>query len=535
MNRQLFKGTGRLTRLLFRQNRVKILIWLVSLVGISWAVAGVYPSIYSTQEDLLGLAITMENPAMVAMLGPAYGVDNFNVGAAFASEMLLFTAVGVGIMNILLITSSTRADEEEGRLEMIRSLPVGRLASLTASILMILVVNFILFFALGFGIYFIGPEVMTWEASFLYGAIQATTGLFFAGVALITAQLAETSRGSNGLAIGFLVLSYIVRAVGDVSSDTLSMFSPLGWTGRTDVFVSNDWWPVFALSGGFILLTGIAFLLNYRRDIFSGMLPTFKGKVHASSFLKTMPGLVWRLERNTVITWALGLFLLSAAFGAILGDFETYFSDMEIIQEFLPATGTASSMLEQFIALIIGIMSLITGIPVVSILFKIKKEESLGRMEHLYSRPVSRNKVLGSYYLLAFLTILVIQSLIGIGFYLTAEQVMAESLAFSTIMEAALVYIPALWLFLGLATLFVGALPKGTLLVWLYVFFVFVVLYLGGIFEFPEWVNNLSAFNHIPALPDATMNWPPLLTLSGLSLLLSAIGFACYNRRDISE
>jgi len=535
MNKQAFKGTGRIARLYFRENRFKIFIWLVSLAGISWAVAAIYPSIFSTQEDLTALAVTMGNPAMEALLGPAYSIENFNVGTAFASEMLLFTAVAVGVMNILLMISNTRTDEEEGRLEIIRSLPVGRLANLTASILMILGINLVLFLALGFGIYFIGPEAMTWGASFLYAAVQAVTGLFFAGVALITAQLAETSRGANGLALGFLILSYIVRAIGDVTSNTLSLFSPLGWTVRTEVFLGNEWWPVLALSAGFLLLTGVSFILNYRRDIFSGLLPTVKGKVHASRFLKTMPGFVWRLEKNTIITWALGLFLLSAAFGAILGDFETYFSDMEIIQEFLPDTGTTSSMVEQFTALIIAIMSLITGVPVISILFKVKKEEKLGRMEHLYSRPVSRNKVLGSYYLVAFLTTIVIQGLIGLGLYVTADQVLAESLSFSTMMQAAFVYIPALWIFLGLATLIVGILPKGTMVVWLYVLFVFVVLYLGDIFEFPEWVNNLSAFNHIPQLPDATMDWPPMLTLSGLSILLSAVGFISYNRRDISE
>ncbi len=46
-----------------------------------------------------------------------------------AHQMLLLTAMAVGIMSILLVTRHTRADEEDGRIEMIRSLPAGRLAN----------------------------------------------------------------------------------------------------------------------------------------------------------------------------------------------------------------------------------------------------------------------------------------------------------------------------------------------------------------------------------------------------------------------
>lgn len=535
MNASLFQGTGRLTRLLFRQNRVKILLWLLSLVGMTWAVAAVYPEIYTTQEDILGFGATMQNPAMTAMLGMPYELEQFNIGTVFASEMLLFTAIAVSVMNILLVSTNTRVDEEEGRLEMIRSLPAGRLSYLTAAVVMIMSINAALFLLMSIGLAVIGAEAMTWEASLLYGAVQAATGLFFAGATMISAQWAETSRGTNGLAFGLLILSYIVRAIGDVESETLSLFSPLGWTVRTNVFVENDWWPVWALLDGFVVLTGIAFYFNHQRDILSGMLPTRKGKTHASNWLKTMPGLVWRLEKNTVLTWGISLFLLSAVVGAILGDFETYFADMDIIQAFLPESANTAEMTEQFIALFMGIISLFTGIPAVSILLKVKKEEKMGRMEHFYSRTVSRNKVLGSYYLVAFCAILVMQFLVGSGLSFTASQAMENSLSFGSFMASAFVYVPAVWVLLGVTTLLVGSFPKGTYLVWLYTAFSFIVLYLGNLFEFPEWVNNLSAFHHIPQVPFEQMEWTPLFVLSGLSIALSILGFTGYNMRDISE
>jgi len=86
---------------------------------------------------------------------------------------------------------------------------------------------------------------------------------------------------------------------------------------------------------------------------------------------------------------------------------------------------------------------------------------------------------------------------------------------------------------LGLTTLLVGAFPKGAILVWTYVFFTFLVLYLGNLLEFPAWLNNLSAFYHVPQLPNEELAWFPLSTLSIVGIVFSGVGFIGYNKRDI--
>jgi len=529
MNASLFKETGRVMQLLFRQNRLKIILWLAGIVGVSIAVAFIYPDIYQSSEELAGFGATMQNPAMEAMLGPSYEtLETYNVGAAYATEMLVFTAIAVAIMNILLVSSSTRVDEEEGRLEIIRSLPVGRLSYTTASALMILIIDVVLILAHGFGLATVGYDPFTWEAALLYSLNIGLTGLFFAGVTVISAQLSETSRGTKGIAFGILILSYLVRAVGDVLNETVSLFSPLGWTVRTEVFVNNVWWPIIALAVGSVVLIAIGFILNSRRDISQGLLPQTPGKTRASKLLKTMPGLVWRLEKTKIISWIIGIFLLAAAFGAILGDLETYFSDMDVLQAFLPNQDSAS-MTEQFIVLLFEIMSLFTAIPAITMIFSLKKEEKDERLDNIYSRVVSRRKVMFSYYIIGLIVVVVIQALMGAGVYGTASQAMDNPLAFEIFMEAALVYIPALWFMLGLATLLVGFIPKATGVLWLYLAFIFVVLYLGDVFELPEWVNNLSVFHHTPE----TFEWEPLLIISGLAIIITIVGFITYNKRDI--
>lgn len=81
---QLFKETGRIFSLLFRQHRLNIFLWLVGIVGLTISVAYVYPMIYENQSDLVGLGITMQNPAMTAMLGPAQSPSDYTAAIAFA-------------------------------------------------------------------------------------------------------------------------------------------------------------------------------------------------------------------------------------------------------------------------------------------------------------------------------------------------------------------------------------------------------------------------------------------------------------------
>ena len=95
------------------------------------------------------------------------------------------------------------------------------------------------------------------------------------------------------------------------------------------------------------------------------------------------------------------------------------------------------------------------------------------------------------------------------------------------------IYLPAIWVIIGLSLLFVGTWSKGSSLVWLYIVFTFIVLYLGNLLDFPQWLNDLSTFNHIPEISQDLINWTPVYALSALALFLGFVGFTGYNKRDI--
>ena len=278
MDSQDFKGTRLLTKLILKQNHLKLLIWLIGLIGITIGTASVYPGVYPDQESLMAYALTADNPSMVAMLGPGYEMEDYNLGTAFAMDMLIFTAIAAGIMNILLVGRSTRADEEDGLTEVIRSLPIGRLSYLSATMLVMTTINVLLALLTGFGLFSLGIDSFDLESSLLYGSVLGATGLIFVAFTALFAQLFQTSRGTTGLSFAILIGSYLVRAVGDVSNETLSLISPLGWLVRTEVFVVDKWWPIVITVVVSIVLSLLAFYLNGIRDLNSGFIPERKGK-----------------------------------------------------------------------------------------------------------------------------------------------------------------------------------------------------------------------------------------------------------------
>jgi len=532
MFKQMSSKTGVLSRFLLRQDRFRIPIWLLSLSGITLLTAQAFTGLYATEENRQTIAQTMVNPAMTAMVGKGYGLDNYTFGAMLAHQMLLFTAVTVAIMSILLVARHTRAEEEDGRLELIRSLPAGRLASLNATLIVVIGVNILLALLTAAGLYALGIESIDLEGSLLYGAALAASGIVFAAITAFFSQLSESSRGTIGLSFAALGAAYFIRAIGDVSNETLSWFSPLGWVTGTEVYVNDYWWPILLTLGVSLILIMASLYINSIRDLDAGFLPSRLGKTRASTALQSPIGLALRMQRTGIIAWAIGVLLIGASYGSIFGDLDTFFEDMEIMKDLLSGL-EGGSLTEQFIAKLMSIIAMICTIPALMAVFKLKGEEKKGRTEHLLARAVSRNRLLASYMLISLTVGFVMLSLAAIGLGAAAVAVLEDGPSLATIYGAAMVYLPALAIFIGLAVLLIGLLPKLTGITWLYLGYSFFVVYLGGVFQFDEWVGNLTPFGHVPELPIEDVNAVVLILLTIIAAVLTTGGFIGYRNRDI--
>ncbi|MFC4401553.1 ABC transporter permease [Gracilibacillus xinjiangensis] len=527
----VFHSTSRLFHFKLRQNKLSLSLWISSLVFITIITAVAYSGLYKTDQERQAVAQTMDNPAMVAMVGPGYGLDNYTNGAMMAHQMLLFTLVVMAIMNILIVTKQTRTEEEDGKLELVRALPVGRMAPLTAAILFTSLLNIVIGMLVSIGLLVFKIEGMDVEGSLLYGVTLTCGGLIFTGLTAVFAQIAETARASVGYSMMILMAAYFVRAIGDVSNETVSMFSPLGFLLRVEVFVNNLWWPVILSLLLFCVFIAFAFWLNNRRDVGAGLIKARKGKERAAKYLTTTGGLALRIQRTAIISWFIAMFLLGISYGSVFGDLESFFENNEVIRQML-GNNPDYTLTEQFITMLMVVLAILSTVPALLFFLKIRGEEKKERLEHLLVRTNSRAKIISVYLIISILGGIVSLLLAVHGLWVSSSTVMNEAIPLVNLMKAGMVYFPAMLFLIALALFLFGWIPKAIPFVWGYLTFSFFVVYMGGLLEIPEWLVNLSSFAHIPQLPVDEWNWEVFMIMILIDAVVGLIGFIGYQKRD---
>ena len=525
----MFANLGKYMLFIIRRERINSLVWAICLTAFTISMALLYPNLFPNKEALANMWNALNTPAMIAMMGPLYGSNSLTLSISMAQQCMIWIAIAVIVMNILFVNRHTRADEELGRHQILTSLPIGRLSGPKATIELAFLLNLTIAIISALGLIATGLDGMSVAGAFSYTLSLAAQGTLFAAITLLTAQLFSTSKGCLGVAFAILGLSYVLRANGDMSDNVLSIISPLGLGLRIQAFYKNDFLPVIFLYIEAIVVTGIAFWFNLRRDIGAGVFPAKKGKAHASFFLRSPFGFAWRLSRGSFFAWGFAIFIMSAMYGSVIGELGEFAKGNDVLQQIL-GDGSGSSIAEEALPMLCGVMALIATVPVIGTITRIYGEEKRHRIEQIYATSVSRKSIFTSFIGIAIIESIVFTLLSAIGLYVTSYS--ANIVSFKTIAGASFIFVPAMLTLAGQTALFVGIAPKLTVIVWALFGYSFFVLYFGRLFNVPKWAVNISPFGTTPILKDVTAR--PLIVLCIIAIVLGVIGFyGGYKKRDI--
>lgn len=532
MMKDQFAQTGRLFTFSLKREWVKIIAWLVGLAAFVFIGIFAYVELYSDAGEREMMAMIMSNPAIEAIFGPVIGLGNYTIGAMYSHTMTILILCLFAIMSILLVVSNTKTEEEEGILELLRALPIGRLSHTTVGLLLLVVTNILISGVSVVVLYGVGDSSITLEGALLTGVMYGSIGLFFGAVALLMGQLSNSSRNTMIGSFALLGFVYILRIIGDTGYEILSWISPLGLLYRTEPFVENNWWPVILLTGATALIVILALTLQGKRDMGAGLIPEKSGTGQASAFLKTPFGFSMHLLKTPLIVWLVALVVIGITYGSVIGDVEGMLDGNEVIEQII-GSDSNGNMVDQFLGLIIGLMSILAAIPALQAFLRLKTEETSGRVDNILSGNFSRTKILMTFLFVSFLVSIIMQfaQLLAIGGTAVA---MDFDVSISNILEAGMIYLPAIWISIGVGVFLYGWLPKLTSIIWGYLGFAFVVLYFADLIELPEWIMSLSAFYHIPQLPQESFSWGALLVMAGIAVVLSVLGVVGFKRRDIA-
>ncbi len=532
MKKQYFHGVWKLMKFILKRDWLRILIWVASIVIIEAIMAMALVEMYPTAADRESFKLVMDNPVMVAMFGQAYGYDNYTFGAMWAHMMYLWMGLIVGVMGVILVTKHLRNEEEEGRYEMIRSMPVGRDAYLLATILLMGGVVLIMTIFKAITMSALGIESLDFAGSLNYSIGLGLITMFFISLSAVVSQLYQNNRSVMGMGFGLLLSFYLLFAIGMVSSPFLKWLSPFQYMLESQAYVNNYYWPLLILLALAVGLIVLALYLSSIRDLDAGFFKEKQGKKNIAKYVNRPFGFAVRTTMTMMIYWTLTLFILGASYGSIFGDLEAFLGNNELLQQMLPEI-PGVPLATQFMGIIMMVMGIAACIPAVLIANKVANEEKKNRMETIMSHSVPRLEMMTSYIVLAVLAGILMLFFSAVGLYAASSSVMDDPIPFATMIEAIMVYIPSMILLIGLSALISGFTPNKSWVVNLYLGLSFFIVYIGQIVDIGELLQKFTPFNYIPRLPVDDMNWWTQIIIVVIGLGLMGIGYWRYQQRDL--
>ena len=531
MKKQDFIGTKSLVKLALRRDRIRIPAWVLA-IGLYSALVIVAYAEFSAKEMQELITMASISQGMRMLVSPIASDQVGQLGSFFLFRTSFLLSIIVSMMNIQLVTRHTRHNEESGCAEMISSTVAGRYASLAASLITAFIANLTLFalFVLGFI-----ASGLPLEGSIAAAASFALIGMVFACVAAVTSQLSESSRGASGLASITFALAFFINAIGNVmgtvheqsmgfSSSWIAWLSPVGWINQTQAFDQNRFAVLLLFAGLMLILFPAAVWLSKRRDIGRGILPAKRGPARASRFLTSAPGLAWRLQRKTLLSWMVIMLLIGITFGAVSQEYGASIEQIDVFQQFLLS---ADYFIFSMIAIVSSVLSLFT----LQSLLRMRSEEAEGPLETFLSTPVRRFTWMLSFIGFSLLGTLVLLITFASGAGLAAQSSASETVEF---IKASLYHGSAILVIAGLVITMFGLVPKiARGFSWILVMIaVLIGPVLGPMLNLPESIHNLSPFTHIALQPDQTST-AALVILTGIGLLLTLTGLAAFSRRSL--
>jgi ABC-2 type transport system permease protein len=520
-------GYRHLVRFQLRRDRIWLTAWVLGLTLGVVSSAGSVKGLYPDEASLAAAAAVVENNAVVlAFNGPAIAIDT--LGGRIVFELGGFGFTMMALMSMFLVGRHTRSEEETGRAELVRAAPVGRDAPALATLITATGANILIGTLIALSLMALGLDA---SGSFAYGAAMAGVGLVFTGVAAVAMQVTEHARAAYGITGLVIGVAYLLRALGDVSGNGLSWLSPIGWGQAVAAFGDERWWvlvlPVVATG----LLLWTASVLTAHRDFGGGLVQPGAGPPRASTFLRHPQGLAFRLHRASLAAWTAGVLLTGISYGAVASDIEDFIGDNEAMADLVVQVG--GDITDAFFATALGMMAVMASGFSITTALRPRREELDGRAEALLATALPRHTFLGSHLLVASAGSVVLGLVGGLGTGMANAVATGEPGEVVRLMAAGLAPVPAMWVLVGLTGALVGLVPRAATLIWVALTAFLVIMFFGELLQIPQWLQDLSPFEHVPLVPAVDLEVLPLVTLTVVAVALAGLGMVGLRRRDI--
>ncbi|WP_350347985.1 ABC transporter permease subunit [Agromyces sp. G08B096] len=525
-----------------RRDRWQLLLWILGTSLLAYASVSAVDDTYgeeSDREEILAVAIATRT--ILIFRGTPNGTDE---GAFVFFLLFAWLALMGGLMSTFLAVRHTRAEEEQGRAELIAATPAGRILPTVATVVHGVLANVVL--GLGIAVAWIATGLDP-AGSFTAGAAMAASGVAFLAFGLVAAQLFRTSRSANSWSVGFVLAAYLLRGIGDAAgtpTDDLqhvtpawpSLLSPIGYGQMTGAYVENDLLPLLVpLAFAAVAVAGV-FWLQSVRDQGASLVAGRAGRASAGGSLSSSFGLAWRLNTGILAAWTVGGIatgLLATSLSSVIE--QAAGTSPEIVDTLRAAIGDDATLEQAFIATFYGVVGILAACCAVQVGIRARQEEAHGTAELVLATPVPRVRWLLEYAIVGAAVIVIVLAASAAAGVLGALAGDAPADLVPNVLEAAAAQLPACLVFLGLTLLVFAFAPRATVAVgWTIVGLGAILGTFGPILQLPDALVDLSPFAHSPVPAGEDTDWTGGFWMLGIGVAAAAIAVASMRRRELA-
>jgi ABC-2 type transport system permease protein len=527
-------GVGTLLRFMLRRDRIRFPSWTLGLTLLLAYFANALQLVYPTAADLQAFSVFSSNPSAALLMGPGFGDGEVTLAKFLVGTYGMYLIIGASLMSILTVTRHTRLEEQTARAELVRGNVVGRHAPLTAALTVAVLMSVAVAVLMGGLLVALEFEV---GSSMLFGASVGAAGLAFAGITATCVQLTAFSRTASGIAGAVLGGGFLVRGLGDMSTAQngdlgwLSWLTPIGWSQQVAAFREDRWWPLAISVACFIVFAGVGYALSARRDLGAGLVSARRGAARAAGWLSTPFALAFRLQRASLIGWGASVFAGGLAYGTFTQAMVEGFADAP--PELLVLFGGEEDLLTGYLGMMGLLFALVSTVYAILAMQSLRGEEFDGRAEPVLATSVSRQGWLGSWVAVTALGVVWLLAAAGLGEAIGAAASTGAGELFGDVFLGHVAHTSAVWVTLAVAALLYAVVPRLVPLVWVVFGYAFLIGFFGPLLDAPEWVVELSPYEHIGEYPSEEISVVAMLVLAAIAAAIAVSALALFRRRDL--
>jgi len=272
-------------------------------------------------------------------------------------------------------------------------------------------------------------------------------------------------------------------------------------------------------------------VLRARRDLGGGLRQERPGPARGA--LAGVWDLAVRLQDRMLVAWAVTV----VVFGVVIGSLASSVSDFMTspnAQDLIKKLGGAQALTDAFMAAEIAIMGILVAAYGVSAANHLRNEETAGHTEALLGTATTRTRWATSHYGAALAGVALLMLLTGLSTGVGAAFALHDGSQVGRVTLAAVAQIPAAWVITSVGLTVFGWAPRLTAAVW-GLLAVFIALgEFGVLWNAPQWLMDLSPFQHTPLLPVGSDGIGALVALTATAAALATLGYLGWRRRDLT-